>query len=429
MKTFQIVILAIFGVGALAGLILFATGKGTGGSSSGIGTVVIWGLVPQDAVNTALAEMAVTDKRLSAVSYVEKTRASFGNELAQAIAESAGPDLIIISQEELIQERAKLTLIPFESLPERTFIDSYVPIADLLLTDAGSYGIPLVVDPLVMYYNKNILIDAGVASAPSTWEGVNGLAQTLSEVTPAGAVVKSVVPLGDYANVQNARALLSTIFLQAGVPITTQNAGRTEALLQGNDDKTSEAAIAALKFFTQFADPAKTVYTWNRTLPNSRTAFISGDLALYPGFASERPYLENANPNLAFDMAPIPQPAITENKTTYGLVYLAAVPRSALNPAGAFEVAFALSAPGPVSFIAESASMAPALRSLLRPDASDKYASVFFPEALRARGWLSPSASATDGIFAGMIGNVTSGRRSAEESLQSADDSLQAALK
>jgi ABC-type glycerol-3-phosphate transport system substrate-binding protein len=429
MKTFQIVVLAIFGVGALVGLVVFATGKGTGGGSSQIGTVVIWGLVPEDAVNTALAEMSVTDKRLSAVSYVEKTRASFGNELAQAIAESAGPDLIIISQEELLQERAKLTLIPFESLPERTFIDSYVPIADLLLTETGSYGIPLVADPLVMYYNKTTLIDAGVATPPTTWEGVNGLAQTLSQVTPAGAVLKSVVPLGDYVNVQNARALLSTIFLQAGVPITVQNAGRTEALLQGNDDKMSESAESALNFFTQFSDPAKTVYTWNRTLPNSRTAFLAGDLALYPGFASERPYLAGANPNLSFDMAPIPQPAVMENRTTYGLLYFAAVPRSALNPNGAFEVAFALSAPGPVSLIAESASMAPALRGLLSPDAGDKYASVFYPEALRARGWLSPSASATDGIFAGMIGNVTSGRRSAQESLQSADDSLQAALK
>lgn len=428
MKTFQIVILAIFGIGALAGLIVFATGKGTGGGSSQIGTVVIWGLLPQSAMDAALAELTITDKRLSAVTYVEKTRASFGNELAQAIAESAGPDLLVISQEELIQERAKLTLIPFESFPERTFIDSYVPMAELLLTEAGTYGIPLVVDPLVMYYNKRTLIDAGVAVPPSSWEGVNGLAQSISQVTPAGAVVKSVIPLGDYANVQNARALISTIFLQAGIPITTTVAGQTQAMLQGTDEKGLEASVAALNFFTQFSDPAKTVYTWNRTLQNSRTAFLAGDLALYPGFASERPYLENANPNLSFDMAPIPQPAVATNRTTYGLLYALAVPRSAINPAGAFEVAFALSNTDPVSYIADSASMAPALRALLTPRAEDQYASVFYPEALRARGWLSPSAPVTDGIFAGMIGNVTSGRRTTEEALQSANDSLEAAL-
>lgn len=428
MKTFQIVILVIFGVGALAGLIVFATGKGTGSGSSQVGTVVIWGLLPQSAMDATLSEVVATNKRLSGVTYVEKTRASFGNELAQAIAESAGPDLIIITQEELIQERAKLTLIPFESLPERTYIDSYVPMADILLTDTGSYGLPLVVDPLVLYYNKTALTDAGVASAPATWEAVNGLSQNLSQVTPAGAVLKSVIPLGDYANVQNARALLSTIFLQAGVAITTVQGDEVEAALQGVDEKSMETATAALNFFAQFSDPAKTVYTWNRTLPNSRTAFLAGNLVLYPGFASEQPYLEGANPNLSFDMAPIPQPAVVQNRTTYGLLYALAVPRSAVNIEGAFETAFALSASAPVSMIAKNASMAPALRALLRPSGDDKYGAVFYPEALRAKGWLSPSASLTDGIFAGMIGNVTSGRRSAEEALRSAEDSLQVAL-
>lgn len=427
MKTFQIVVLAIFGVGALVGLIVFSTMKGSGGAAD-TGPVRIWGLLPQDTMTVVLAEMTTTDKSLANVTYEEKDKTTFGVDLAQAIAEGTGPDLVIITQEELLSERAKLTVIPFETIPERTFIDTYVPIAELFLTDTGTYGMPLAVDPLVMYYNRATLTSAGVSSAPTSWEGVNGLAQTVSEVTPTGAVTKSTIALGDYANIQNARAILSAIFFQAGIPISEVSQGRTAAALTGRGESGLSVSSAAVGFYTQFADPAKTVYSWNRAMQNSRTHFLAGDLLFYLGFASERAFIGNANPNLDFDMAKLPQPSTSEERSTYGLAYVAAIPRASANPSGALGVAFTLSSPSNGALIASLSGMAPSARGMLAPLATDKYASVFYEEALRARGWLSPSASVVDGIFAGMIGNVTSGRRSIPESLQSAHDSLDAAL-
>lgn len=427
MKPFQLIVLAVFGIGALVGLIVFSTMKGTGGASD-TGPVHIWGLLPEDAVATALAEMTVTDKTLANVTYVEKQKSTFGSELAQAIAEGAGPDLVIITQEELLSERAKLTSIPFETIPERTYIDTYVPLAELFLTDTGTYGMPIAVDPLVMYYNRATLTSVGVATPPSSWEGVNGLAQSVSEVTPTGAITKSTISLGDYANIQNARAILSAIFLQAGIPVTEVSQGRTGASLTGRGESGLSIASAAVSFYTQFADPAKTVYSWNRAMQNSRTLFLAGDLLFYPGFASERAFLSNANPNLDFDMARLPQPSTSTVRTTYGLVYVAAIPRASANPSGALTTAFMLSSPSSGALLATLSGMAPASRGMLTPSAQDKYAGVFYDEALRARGWLSPSASVVDGIFAGMIGNVTSGRQSIPESLQSAHESLDAAL-
>jgi hypothetical protein len=72
--------------------------------------------------------------------------------------------------------------------------------------------------------------------------------------------------------------------------------------------------------------------------------------------------------------------------------------------------------------------MAPALRSLLSPPADDRFAAIYYPEALVARGWLSPSPSQTDGIFAGMISNISSGRSTVIDAIRAADDSLDAAL-
>lgn len=427
MKTFQIIVLAVFGISALAGLVIFSTMQ-SGGDAVKTGPVLIWGLLPQDSVDATLAELAVTDKSLANVTYLEKAKETFGTELARAIAEENGPDLVIITQEELIAERAKLIVIPFDTVPERAFIDAYVPLSELLLTDTGTYGMPLTVDPLVMYYNRATLTAAGIAFPPTTWEAVNGLAQSLSVVSQTGAIAKSVIPFGDYANVRNARAVLSAIFFQAGIPMTGDDNGRLGAKLVGEGESGLSTASAAISFFTQFADPAKTVYSWNRAMQNSRAMFLAGDLLLYPGFASERAFIRSANPNLDFDMSALPQPSSTAGHTTYGLVYAAAIPRASFNPSGALSVAITLSGRAESEYLAQLSGMAPAVRASLTSSTGDRYTAIFYPEALRARGWLSPQPTNTDGIFAGMIGNVTSGRQSIPDALQSANDSLDAVL-
>jgi len=428
MKSFQTIVLASFGLLALVGLAVFATSKGLGGGAAEVGPVAAWGTLPQIEVTEALGELSISDKRFTQVTYTEKPASSFSADLAQAIAEGQGPDLVFITQEQLLSERGKLAVITSQQLPERTFIDSFVPMSELFLTTGGAYGVPIVIDPLVFFYNRTALTDAGVASAPSSWEAVNGLAQSLTRGTAAATITRSVVPFGSYTNVSNARAIIAALFFQAGIPISTATDLGIESALRKGGEAGIASSEAAVDFYTQFADPAKTVYTWNQTLPQSRDAFIAGDLVFYPGFASEEKFIQNANPNLEFDMAPLPQPSTASVKVTYGLLYTAAVPRAAYNATGATEIALALSAPSATRQFATSLGMAPALRALLTPSTDDRYAAIYYPEALRARGWLSPASSAIDGIFAGMIGNVTSGRRSILEALETADDSLDALL-
>ena len=71
--------------------------------------------------------------------------------------------------------------------------------------------------------------------------------------------------------------------------------------------------------------------------------------------------------------------------------------------------------------------MAPAARAALAPKEGDLYEPVYFPEALIARGWLSPAPLETDRVFATMVGNVMSGRESLITAIQTAARSLNAA--
>ena len=57
---------------------------------------------------------------------------------------------------------------------------------------------------------------------------------------------------------------------------------------------------SVLKFYTDFADPLKDVYSWNKSFSNSRDAFSAENLVFYLGYASELQSLINKNPNQNF---------------------------------------------------------------------------------------------------------------------------------
>jgi len=430
MRPFQIIVIVIFGFLALIGLFLFANYSGFGGGKATVGSVTIWGTIPADSMQAGLRSLVEAHKEYGSVRYVAKNIETFEADLNEAIASGVGPDLILITQEQLLAQQNKLTLIPYASISERTYIDSYLPIFELFLTSEGTYGVPLAVDPLVMYYNRPMLASVGVAEAPRSWEGVTGLVALLTRKLPDHTVTKSLVAIGEYDNVTNARAIVSLLLLQSGNKLTQEtNSGLRAALSSSGGGMFGVSpAESALTFYTQFANPTKTVYSWNRALPESRQAFLAGDVALYPGFASERPLLSAGNPNLDFDMAAIPQLDTATTKVTYGHAYVLAIPKASKNASGAFQTAMALAAKDVGPQVARALSMAPALRSALKPGENDFYTPVFYPEALVAQGWLSPAPRTTDEIFSTMIGNITSGRRSVRDALFTADQALDAAL-
>ena len=429
LRPFQIVFLIVFGLLALIGLVVFAT-SGVGGNSSKIGSVTIWGTLPSDAINKELASLTTADKSYGKVTYVQEPANSFDNDLADAIASGNGPDMIIINQEQLLGEQNKINVIPFSTVPQRTFIDTYLPEDQLYLTSTGTYGIPFVLDPLVLYYNQTLLSQAGIATPPSSWEAVTGLAPALTHSNSTG-LTQSAIAFGTYGNIENARAILSLLFLQAGSTITQASTVSVRSVLSESQNGTLTGVspvAAALNFYTQFADPSRTVYSWNGSISSAQQAFLANTLALYVGYASEEPEIKAANPNLSYDMASIPQPQTSPVKIDYGLAYAFALPKASRNPAGAIMVAQAMTSPSYLLPVAQSLSMAPANRTILTPSANDLYSPVYYPEALWSSGWLSPPPAITDSIFGAMINTIASGQSTATNAVNTTDQALDAAL-
>ena len=431
---FQGIVIGIFAVVALIGLYVFATYTSTGGENA-IGTVTIWGTLPAADLSVGLLAATRDERSLKNVTYIEKDAAALPSDLASAIATGAAPDLVLASQEELLALAPFLAPIPLATLSARTFASSFAEGGALFTipSNGGYYGVPLLIDPIVLFYNRAILASSGIATPPSTWEALTGLVPKVATLTASRQITRGLIALGTYDNVHNARSILSTLFLQTSAPVSARAATgviSADLGLASPSGGGTPPGQAVVRFYTQFTDPTKVSYTWNASLPNSQSAFQTGDLALYLGFVSEARYLASAAPNLDFDVAPVPQPATAANKTTYGLTYALMIPTGAKNANGAYAAAILLTHVPAQLALASATGLAPASRAALASEVpADPVAATASVSALYAVGWLSPLPADTDTIFSAMIGNVISGRYVLGEALATAERSLSALLR
>ncbi len=401
----------------VVGVGVFSLFGGFGGDG-GIGPVVVWGTSDQTAMDKVLSGLTQKDKSLQDVIYIAKKPGTYESELINAIAAGTGPDLIFLPQSDIGVLADKVTLIPYSTVSQSTFITSYVDEGQLFLTPQGLLALPFIIDPLVMYWNRDTFTGVGQAQAPKYWNDFISLAPRITSLDAGANVRRSAVALGTWDNINNAKAILSALMMQTGDFITTRNAsGALVSTLGAKPDSANVSpASEALRFYTDFANPSKTTYSWNRSLPNSYTAFVAGDLAVYFGQASEYRSIGERNPNLRFGVATLPQLQGASAQITSGNVVGLAVARGAKNPAGALVAAQKLTSPAASAAVALQLELPPARRDVGVDTSASAAAEVFVQSALMARSWADPSTRATDTIFKEMIESVSSGRLTPEQS-------------
>lgn len=424
MSSFQMVILAVFGTFAVAGVLIFAFLVGSNTSAT-TGPVVIWGTFDEGSFATVLRELVEVDGRLRQVSYVQKEEETFTVELTNALAAGTGPDLFIMRQDQTISEGQKIFPIPYEQLSRDTFRNIWADAAEPFLGQDGVLGIPFAIDPFVLYWNRDMLSTAGIARPPQYWEEVYDLTRAATKKNDSGSIVKSAIALGEYTNVSHAKQILSMLILQAGGRITQRDgAGQLVPALMARVGETAQPGDSALRFYTQFANPSSPDYSWNRSMPESRTAFAQGDLALYIGPASEEPLVRRLNPNLNFSIATsVPQVKNAENTVDGGYAYAFAIPRTSSNPQGALTAAYILGGPEGSQLFSLAFGLASARRDILSAPAQGNDA-VFNKMALLVRTWEDPDSRETDRIFKDMIESVTSGAARTVEAVQRAEQAM-----
>jgi len=428
MTKFQIIFTTIFAFFIIIGVVMFAT-SGKNNSGIIIGDVIVWGTIEKKIMTGVIKNLTEDDESFKNVKYEKKDEQDFDLILIEAIASDSGPDIFLLPQSEILKKQNKIISIPYENFSIRDFKDYFIEEGELYLHDDGILALPFIVDPLVMYWNRSLFATANIANPPRLWDDFFILAKKLTEKDENKNILISAVSFGEFVNVENAKEILSTLILQSGNPIVFRDDDGIKASLRDVYNGKTTPTESALRFYTEFSNPTKEVYSWNKAMPNSKIAFLSGDLAMYFGFASELEELKVKNPNLNFDVSYLPQTENLKNHVTFGKMQALAISRGCKNIAGAFNVITSLIKNESLILLNEITGLPPVSRVLLAREPTDPYQEVFYRSALSSKGFLDPDENDTNLIFQDMVESVVSGRRKLDRAVSWANAELEELIK
>ncbi len=436
---FQTILLTFFGLMAVVGLLTFASpstsNKKAGVSSVASGNVVIWGTFPLNAGLTALVvDFNKTYKDVFSISYEFKDPKTFDNDIVEALASGTGPDILLLPDDLIIRHSDKIAVIPYTSISPSLFKTSYIQAAEIYLRDDGVVALPFAIDPMVMYWNRDIFNNASVTLPPLYWDELLTLTPKLTKRDRGtNDLVQSAIAFGEYVNIAHAKDVIALLFLQVGNTMVSYRDGKPVTTLssqaEGGELVPNQDIVSAFRFFMDFSNPTKNIYTWNRAKNNSLNEFIDGNLAMHLDFASSYSTIMQKNPHLNFATANMPQPRGTSAEVTFARVHGLTVLKSSKNQGTAFvALSKLLSDNQSAQQFADAFNLPPVRRDLLEQKPTDEALSVFYHAAIRARTWLDPKPLATDRAFQSTVEGVSSGRENITTAIAGLQAELAAAL-
>jgi len=416
---FKGIVLGSFVLAVVVGMFVFSFFAGVGGEQEV--TLRIVGTLDERLFNKALDASPVSSRssRFN-VLYRKIPSDEFDIKILELLAGRGAPDMILVPQDKLLTNRSRLVPVSYDDYSKKQYQETFPDIANVFTSDEGLYGFPLIVDPMVMYYNRTLFNQAGIAQIPQTWSEFNSERLRRLIQRNGTTINKSMVAFGRYKNVTHAKDIMATLLFQVDNPLVSFNAtGNPQSSLVSQNGSINNSTNSAIRFYTQFAKPNTAIYSWNGSLPPSRQTFLSSDLAIYFAPASEQHDIAQQNPNLNFGVSVMPQRTEDNKHTAFADIKVLALTQRVRNYSAAVAVGKALTEPESVQILADGQKLPPVRRDLLaNPPVNNAFMTTLYEAVLSARTWLDPNPSETDIIFQKMIEDIQSGRESIKSALR-----------
>ncbi len=207
-----------------------------------------------------------------------------------------------IKKEQVLQYQSTPGLSPRDV--QTQFVDTVA--GDVVMNDKVM-ALPLALDTMALYYNKSLLAQGGIAIPPKTWQEVQDITSKLTKLADKGVITQSAIGLGGSTNVPRAFDILSVLMMQNGALMSANDGSPLFDKLPPNSQTFVVPGVQALQFYSDFADPTKTTYTWNKELPNAFELFTQGRLVMMLGYSYTSAQLKLAAPHIDWDVAALPQ--------------------------------------------------------------------------------------------------------------------------
>jgi ABC-type glycerol-3-phosphate transport system substrate-binding protein len=420
MKNLQIGIMVLFGAFIVIAVLSFSGFIPVPGGDENkemAGDLTLWGTDNTAEMSSFLGKIMTGLGSKITVKYTQKSSETFANDLIEALASGMGPDMIILPQELVVRLESKIAPFAPEVYSERDFKNAFIQNGEIFIRPKGIIALPISVDPMVMYWNRDTFTNKSIALPPKYWDEFLTLAPILTEKNETNDIKTSALAFGEFQNVTNAKEIVSTLILQSGNPLMVEVGSVLQPAISGLTSKNIPSIVPVLRFYTDFADPVKNIYSWNRALPESKESFLSGDLAVYFGFSTELLELREKNPNLNFDVASIPQIRDYPLRMTFGKTQGIAVLNASAQKDLAFYVAKYITTPNSTILFADINHKISSSREVLAKIPTDPIKKIFYDSTIISKSWLDPNSEKTSSIFKSVIENIISGRVTMEEAV------------
>jgi len=307
-------------------------------------TLEFWSVFDEsDAIEPLIAAYRAKHPNVT-INYKMYRYDEYKDKLLNALAEDRGPDIFAVHNSWIREYEAKILPLPptltigyieteggllgqdtsvtvkqEQSLTLRQLRDRFVDavyedmIAPVWNEEQEAYedkimGLPLSVDTLALYYNRDILNAAGIAQPPATWTAFQDQVKTITKIDKDGNIALSAGAIGTSQNVERYSDILSILMMQNGTEMTNDSGfatyHKTPEALAGREEP---PGWGALRFYTDFANPGKDVYTWNDNFNDSLDAFSAGETAFFFGYSYHLSQVKTKAPKLNFGIARLPQ--------------------------------------------------------------------------------------------------------------------------
>lgn len=409
--------------------------------------LTVWGTVDADkAFKTVLAKYAKNHSYVT-VEYIQVRPEDYFQQLVTAWAQGTGPDLYFVPNSwvgQMTQYASPLppdlsipvivrtkglfgisqnistpkNLAPALATLQNRFVD--VVMNDVNV-DGQVWGLPLSMDTIVLYYNKDLLNAAKIFQPAKTWQELVGQVggNHLTVTDEKNNLVHSGVALGTANNVPYASDILTLLMMQNGATMTTPDH-------HVNFD--SPPGLDAVNFYTSFALSSKATYSWSESQPNAIDAFLQGKVAYFFGTLQDRATISAGSLNWAVTPM-LHLSASGDNDVSSGgqatidpARYQVAMVSKASQLTGKSVYAWNLlnflsQDQNVVSYLQDTGHLA-ATRAILNQQKDDLTLGVYANQLLTARSWYhGKNGAQIDDYFSAMITSVINGKSSPDDAL------------
>ncbi len=253
--------------------------------------------------------------------------------LIEALADDRSPDIISVNSRSLGQFQTKLAAMPpsvkdavvqvtqgtlgnstqvlTQTVPlptidqlDREYVQA---VSKDVVRNGNIYGLPLSVDTMAVYYNKDLLDRAGVAEPPKNWEEFQADVKKITRFDKAsGKIIQAGAALGTGSNISGSDDIISILFKQSGIDMIDKGGQVVFNIPPRNQDRSGTTpSMTVLNFYTDFANPNRDTYSWNEQMGNALDSFVSGRTAFFFGYSYHLPIIQSRAPQLNFRVLPL----------------------------------------------------------------------------------------------------------------------------